>query len=120
MQGSAARGGAYHTDQSAQQLSTPIAVKCHSFAKAKFYLGGFSQAIEHSVGSPNIRAKTQVLFGNQFRPVGQSIESSSQFGASDVFALGKIFVEILYGIDIEHALSRQYGLESEFVTKLFA
>jgi hypothetical protein len=89
--------------------------------KDKIYLVGFSQATVGTDSEESSALHSEKLSGlsqNESRPVGKQAPSGQAVGSSDVHALGKIFVEILYGIDIEHALQQQYGIETDFVSKM--
>ena len=97
--------------------------------RRRFYILGLGTALTFDasvVSKPSVKGGHQLVppsFGISPRKVaspsprtpGYLRETSPE---TDVFDLGVLFFEILFGIDIHHATQHSYGIESEFVSLL--
>ena len=90
------------------------------YSKRRFYILGLAKAVDTTV---NIEPKSKGQIPDTIpgsEPAGRYTTYSKRHAAlaSDIFNLGIIFYEILFGIDINKALQQNFGLESEFVSNL--
>lgn len=94
--------------------------KTSIYSKRRFYLLSLAKAVDTTI---DIKPKSKRHLPdttNPTDPPGRYTTFSRRHGAlsSDIFNLGIIFYEILFGVDIKKALQQNFGLESEFVSNL--
>ena len=86
----------------------------------KFYLVQFSQAARQTTLTTETTSNPKQVKSNTGRDSSSTFESTIAKSSpeADVFALGALFFEILFGINLARGIAQEHGIETDFVSAL--